>query len=117
MKNFILSVILIAVISAIGEMFLPWWIIAVVGFGVGYFLPLKPGSSFLSGFTAVFLLWVAYAFMLTHANNDILAKKVAMLLSLKGHVMALLLVTGVIGGLVAGFATLSGRLSAHLVSG
>jgi hypothetical protein len=115
MRNFHLSVIIIIVTAAILQQFLPWWIIAVVAFATGYLVQQKSSSAFIAGFISIFLLWVAYAWILSYANNDILAKKVAMLLPLKGHVSFLLIVTGIVGGLVSGFAALSGRLAANVM--
>jgi hypothetical protein len=112
MKNFFLSTLAIIVISAIAQMFLPWWIIAVASYIVAYVIEQKSFTSFLSGFLAIFLLWSVYAFVLSSANENILASKVALLLPLKGNVWLLLLVTGIIGGLVSGFAALSGNLAA-----
>ncbi len=114
MRNFFLSLLLTAALSFILQLFLPWWIIAPVAFFFGCFFIQNPLPSFLSGFLAVFLLWTIYAFILSSSNENILATKVANLLPLKGSVTALLLVTGVIGGLVGGFAALSGNLAAKL---
>lgn len=109
MKNFLIAFSGIIIISAIAQAIAPWWIIAVVAFGVSYGVSQKAFTAFLSGFLAVFVLWVAYAFWLSHGNNDVLAKKVAQLLPFKGHVSFLLLATGIIGGLVSGLGALSGR--------
>lgn len=114
MKNFILSVLVIIVGAAALQPFFPWYIIAAVAFVTGYLIKQSALTSFLSGFTAIFLLWVVYAFILSNANNDLLAHKVAMLLPLSGNVHLLMLVTGIIGGVVSGFAALSGRFAASL---
>ena len=114
MKNFLVTVFVIVFLCSLLQPFLPWYIIAVVAFIAGYFIKQSPGSAFGAGFLAIFLLWVSYAFVLSHANNDLLAHKVATLLPMKGHVSVLLLVTGIIGGAVSGFAALSGRFAAAL---
>lgn len=114
MKNFILSVIIIAFVSAVLQVFLPWYIIALAAFVTGYAVKQSAFSVLVAGFLAVFLLWIAYAFILSHANNDLLARKVAGLLPLGGNVSLLLIITGVIGGLVSGFAALSGKFAAAL---
>lgn len=114
MKRFYFSVIAIVFACSVIQQFAPWWSIAVVAFMVGYMVKQKSWAAFFAGFTAVFFLWIFYAFMLSHANKDILAHKVADLLPLKGHVSLLLLLTGIIGGLVSGFGALSGRLAANL---
>jgi hypothetical protein len=114
MKNFFLSLLLIAVIAGLLQLFLPWWVVAVTAFAVVYFIQQKPFTAFVAGFFAIFLLWSVYAFLLSSANENILALKVALLLPLKGNVWALFAVTGLIGGLVSGFAALSGNLAAQM---
>ena len=114
MRNFLVSIAAIIFLSTIFQQFLPWYFIAIVAFVVGYLIKQSALTAFVAGFVAIFLLWVTYAAVLSHANNDLLAHKVATLIPLKGNVSLLLLVTGTIGGLVSGFAALSGRLAAAL---
>ena len=115
MKNFFFSIIIIITGAALLEPFLPWWSIALPAFSVGFFYEQKSFVAFLSGFVAVFVLWSGYAFFLSAANDNLLALKVAKLFPLNGSVIGLLLVTGTIGGLVSGFAALSGNRSrAHV---
>jgi len=114
MKNFFFSIVIILTASMVLQQFLPWWIIVLPAFSVGFFYEQKSLVAFLSGFIAVFVVWSFYAFFLSAANDDILAKKVAMLLPLQGKVWLLLIVTGIVGGLVSGFAALSGSLAAKL---
>jgi hypothetical protein len=61
----------------------------------------------LSGFTALFLLWGALAWVISSNNNHLLAGKVALILKM-GNPILLIIVTALIGGLVAGFAALAG---------
>lgn len=116
MKNFLLSTILTATLAGLLQLFLPWWIIAVVAFAVAIAIKQSSGMAFLSGFTGVFLLWVIYAFTLSSANDNILASRVAELLKPLTHgiIAVLYVLTGIIGGLVAGFAALSGSLAGKL---
>ncbi|MDB5281942.1 MAG: hypothetical protein JWO06_1017 [Bacteroidota bacterium] len=114
MKNFFLSVIFIAVAAAIFQMFGHWWVIALVAFAIGYLIELKSYLSFLSGFLGIFLLWTLYAAGISHGNHDLLAKKVSELLPFHGHVYLLIIATGTVGGLVGGFASLTGRLTGNL---
>jgi len=112
MKNFLLSVIAIIVFSAILQPFMPWYVIAIVAFCTGYLVQQSSIAAFASGFIAMFLLWTVYAGILSHANGDLLARKVATLIPLGGNVIVLLVITGFIGGLVSGLASLTGRLAA-----
>jgi hypothetical protein len=111
MKNFILSLIVVAFVSALLQIFLPWYIIVLAGFIAGYTVKQKSGAAFASGFLGVFLLWAGYAYYLSSRNGDLLAHKVALILPLHGNVAALILITGLLGGLVSGFASLTGSLA------
>jgi hypothetical protein len=106
----IFPVLAIIVLCAIGQNFLPWWSIAPIAFIVSYLLRLKAGTGFLAGFLALFILWAGMAVMIDHSNEHILSSKVALLFPLKGNYVILFILTGIIGGLVAGFAALSGAL-------
>jgi hypothetical protein len=86
----------------------PWWIIAPGAFLVALVIPMRPWPTWLSGFLGVFLCWLALAWQADEANNHLLSAKIAAVLPLGGQSWALLLAAGVVGGLVAGFAGLSG---------
>ncbi|WP_300599701.1 hypothetical protein [Niabella sp.] len=107
MKIFV-SVITIGVLSYISGIYLPWWGIAVAGFAVAVLLRQKPAHSFWSGFIAVFLLWLFLAWRINTANDGILAGRIGLLLGIGKSPVLLAVITGVIGGLVTGMASLSG---------
>ena len=106
--KFFISIILIALLSVGACLYLPWWSIAVVSFIVAAVIPQKPFTSFLSGFIALFLLWGLLSWYISSNNNDLLAHKISVLLLKMDSPMVLILVTALIGALVAGFAALSG---------
>jgi hypothetical protein len=116
MRNFLLSVLVIILFTAILQVFLPWWSMVVVALLVGFVFPNKAGLAFLSGFLALFLLWAGYAFVLSSANNHLLADKMAELLKplTQGNRVMLFVVSGLLGGLVAGMASLTGNYAAKL---
>ncbi|MES2004156.1 MAG: hypothetical protein V4450_06510 [Bacteroidota bacterium] len=87
---------------------LPWWSFAVTSLLVSLAVHQKPGKSFLSGFAGLFLLWAGMALLKDAANEHILSTKVASILPLGGSYLVLILVTGIVGGLVSGFAALTG---------
>ena len=87
---------------------MPWWSFAITSLIVAMAVHQKPGKAFLSGFIGLFLLWSILAFLKDSANDHLLATKVAQILPLGGSYIVLILVTGVIGGLVAGLAALTG---------
>ena len=112
--KFFASVILIALLSFALCLFLPWWVIAIAGFAVAFAIPQNAGLSFVAGFVAVFILWAGLSFWMSSANNHLLAHKISMLFIKVDNPMLLIVVTGLIGGLVAGFGSLTGRLSRKL---
>jgi hypothetical protein len=56
----------------------------------------------------LFILWFVLAFWIDLSNDGVLSVKIASLLPLDGSKWLLMIVTSFVGGLVAGFAALSG---------
>ena len=106
--KFFISILLIALLSFALGLYLPWWTLAVVAFAVAALIHQRAGKSFLSGFIAVFLLWGILALMIDQKNQHILSRKISSLLSLGNSSFVLVLITAIIGGLVAGLAAMSG---------
>lgn len=106
--KFLVATVLTALLAFISGLFLPWWGIAVTSLLVAVLVHQKAGKAFLAGFLGLFLLWAALAWWIDMKNNGILSKKIASVLPLGGNAILLILVTGFIGGLVAGFAAMSG---------
>ncbi len=106
--KFLTATILTALLGFISGLFLPWWGIAITSLLVAVLVHQKGGKAFLSGFLGLFLLWALLAWWIDMKNNGVLSKKIAGILPLGGSSIVLILVTGLIGGLVAGFAAMSG---------
>ncbi len=106
--KFFISLLLIALLSFALGLYLPWWTLAVVAFAVAALIHQHAGKSFLSGFLAIFLLWGILAFIIDQKNQHLLSRKISGLLSLGDGSLLLILVTALIGGLVAGVAAMSG---------
>ncbi len=105
--KFLISIILIILLSFCACLYFPWWSIAIVAFLVSVFLRQTPLVSFFSGFTALFLLWGIMSFWISSNNNDILAHRVALLIFKSDNTFLLILSTALIGALVAGIAALT----------
>ena len=108
--KFLTATILTALLAFISGLFLPWWGIAITSLLVAVLVHQKAGKAFLAGLLGVFLLWAGLAWWIDMKNNGVLSKKVAAVLPLGGNALLLILLTGIIGGLVAGMAALSGSL-------
>ena len=108
--RFITSILLIALLAAVAEYFLPWWSLAAVAFAVALMMKLKPGQAFLSGFLGIALLWAGIAIWRDMANDHILADRLAVLILKVPNHWLFVVLTAVVGGLVGGFAAWSGAL-------
>lgn len=106
--RFLLTVLLIFLLSFIAGIFLPWWSIAIVAFLVALLLPQSLGRSFLAGFSGIFFLWAIVALWIDLKNESVLSVKIAELFPLQGSTMLLIFITALVGALVAGFAAMSG---------
>ncbi|HPG11783.1 MAG TPA: hypothetical protein PLU37_09650 [Chitinophagaceae bacterium] len=106
--KFIVSTVLTGVLAFIVGLYFPWWGIAVSSLLVAVLVHQKSWRAFLAGFLGLLLCWGGLAYWIDMKNNGILSSKIAQVLPLGGNSFLLILVTGVVGGLVAGFAALTG---------
>jgi hypothetical protein len=104
----IVAIILTGLLTFIGGLYMPWWSLAIAAFLVALLIPQRAGKAFLSGFLGVFILWAALAWWIDMKNQGILSGKIAAILPLGGNSILLILVSALVGGLVAGFAAMSG---------
>ncbi|PZX63443.1 hypothetical protein [Hydrotalea sandarakina] len=110
--KFVISILITALLSFAFSLYaaFPWYTFAICAFVVALAIHQKPYKAFLAAFIALFLLWGIWAFLIDAANNHILSKKVAEILPLHGSSIAIILVTALVGGIVAGMAALTGSL-------
>ena len=106
--KFLASLILTALLAFIAGLYLPWWGIAIAAFIVALIVYQHAGMAFLSGFCGLLLLWSTLAFWIDAGNESIFSAKIGVLLGIGNNPFLLILITGIVGGLVAGFAAMSG---------
>ena len=106
--KFIAALIITALLSFIAGLYLPWWSIAIAAFIVALLVYQNAGMAFLSGFSGLFLLWSGLAFWIDNGNDSILSARIGELLGIGNNPFLLILITAIIGALVAGFAAMSG---------
>lgn len=102
----ILTAFLAFVVGLYGA--LPWWSFAITSLIVAVAVHQHAGRAFLSGFLGLFLLWGLLAFMKDSANDHVLSTKVSQLFLKSDSYILIILVTALVGGLVSGFAALTG---------
>ena len=103
----LLAIVLTALLSFVGGLYLPWWSIAIAAFISALLIPMRSGKSFLAGILGVFILWGLLAWWIDLKNEHILSARIAAIFPLGGSSIAIILVTGLIGALVGGFAALT----------
>jgi hypothetical protein len=103
--KFAIQIIVTIIVCFLLQTFLPWWTMAIGAFVIGYTLGNNGYVSFAAGFLAVGLLWLGMAFYVDQSTHSILTEKVNRLLPLNSFIL-----TTLIGGLVGGFAALTGSL-------
>jgi hypothetical protein len=116
MKRILIHSILSIALALLLQLFTPWWGVVLATAISSFIIRLKGGWVFFAPFLVIGLFWAAQAYLIAAANDFILAQKIAVLLPLDGSVSLLLVFTAVIGGLVAGLGSLSGRTLKVLVS-
>lgn len=103
--------LLIFVICLIFQLFLPWWVIAPIVFGLAFWKAKSSKKAFAVGFSAIFILWLIMGLVKTIPNENILANRVGQMLMLPDlsfNWIIVLLISGLIGGLAAGLSALAG---------
>lgn len=105
--KFLFKIILIAGACYVAELFFPWWSVVICAFLIGMMMPARGGSDFLAGFMGVGLLWLIFAWMIDIDTDSILSEQIAPVLYLN-NALVLVAITGLIGGIVGGFACLAG---------
>ena len=106
--KFLVSLIVTMLLSFTSCLYFPWWSIAVTSFIVAVAIPQSSVKSFLTGFLALFMLWAALSFWISVNNDHILAHRVSLLVFKIDNPYLLMLVTALVGGLVASFAAMTG---------
>ena len=103
--------LIIVILCLVLQLFLPWWIITPLAFGAAFWKANSAAHAFWSGFFAVFALWIVTGLFYSIPNGHILANRVGGMFGLPDTTLnwvIVLLISGVIGGLTAGFCSLAG---------
>jgi hypothetical protein len=106
--KFFTAIVLTALLAFVAGLYLPWWSIAIVAFAVAVLVHQKAPKAFMAGFLGLFLLWGGLSYWIDIKNDGVLSTKIASLLSLGGSSFLLIIITGLVAGIIAGFAALSG---------
>ena len=92
-------------------LYFTWWSFAVTSFIIALFVHQKAWAAFAAAFLGPFLLWAIMALIIDSANDHLLSQKIATILPLHGSSGLLIFIAALVGGLVSGFAGLTGTLA------
>lgn len=105
--KFVIQFVAILFSAHLLALFMPWYCIALAAFVMGYML--KSNANFLAGFLAIAALWTFNAWLIDSGSNSDLPIRVANIFPVK-HKTLLFLAMALIGGVIGGFAAVTGSL-------
>lgn len=106
--NFLLRIVVIALLSSVAQIYFPWWSIILVALVVEMILGKGDSTKFFAGFYGIAIPWMVYAGYLDHANASILSDRVLQMFSLPPFGFVLVIITGLIGGIIGGVSSVVG---------
>ncbi|MCH2046183.1 MAG: hypothetical protein MK212_18860 [Saprospiraceae bacterium] len=113
--RFFTGLLIIILLAYLSNFIFPWWGVVVVAAAVGFGLRMSGGLSFLCGFISLALLWGIHTTLINSANGGELSAKIGEVFGTSSS--ALWWLTILIGGLLGGFATITGTYGGMLVLG
>ena len=109
--KFITVLLLTALLGFATPLYFGWWSFAATSFIIALFIQQKAFIAFIAGFAGMALLWLFFTLIIDNANQHILSQKIAQILPLNGSSLLIILITSLTGGLISGFASLSGSFA------
>ncbi|QJW91867.1 hypothetical protein HNV11_22025 [Spirosoma taeanense] len=103
-----IQIIIIALLSLLAQLLLPWWSIALVAFLVCFWRSASVVRAFGYGFVGVSLVWLVYALLIHFQTDGIFTGRMSLLLFKTDHAAIALIIIVILSGLVGGLAGLSG---------
>ena len=108
MKKILQSLGLIFFLSAVLQLFFPWWIVVIVSGIISFWSDYKPAKTFLTAFIAISGLWLTYALFIDIRTTAILSSKIAEVFAISSTM--LLFLTSFVGGFAAGLGGTTGSM-------
>lgn len=106
--NLFVRIGLIAVLTVGAQQFLPWWSVVIIAFLVEALAGKQNDTSFFSGFYGVAIPWMIYAGYIDTLSDSILSVRILDLFQLPQFGFVMVIITGFLGGLYGGLASLVG---------
>jgi hypothetical protein len=113
-KNILIQAISTLFLAGLFQLFLPWWTMVIPCFVIGFLFGHSGKIAFTTGLLSVGLLWVGLALWISQQTHSALPGQISNLFPGKSG-FVLLTLTGLVGGLTGGLASLTGYLFRRLV--
>ncbi|MEZ4883607.1 MAG: hypothetical protein R3E32_02630 [Chitinophagales bacterium] len=113
MTNFFQRTFIIALLSGVAQLFMPFWIVVIIAAVVSLFTADSAASGFASGSAAIGTLWLFTIMYLDISTLSVLTNRMVELFTLpsKTH---LITITVFIGSLLGGMGAMTGALLRQL---
>ena len=106
--NLALRIILVAVLGSVAQMYLPWWSAVVIALAVEAIAGKANSTAFFSGFYGIAIPWMILSGYIDFHNQSILSVQILEMFKLPPYGFVMVVVTGLLGGLIGGFASVVG---------
>jgi uncharacterized membrane protein YfcA len=106
--KFILALLMMAAFSFVACIYFPWWTITIAVAFISIVLHQDAKKSFFAGFFALFFLWAGLNYWISMNNEHLLAQQLSVLIIKMKQPLALVFMTGFVGGLVGGLSAVVG---------
>lgn len=110
-----MTYIIILIVSAVAQLFLPWWVIAPISFLVAAWRADSVKGAVFASTGAIATLWIAYAAYLNISTDGVMLQKIGGMFAENISILKKLPVTPsffgimiLIGSMVAGFSATAG---------
>ncbi|WP_080238082.1 M48 family metalloprotease [Spirosoma rigui] len=103
-----IQIILVALISLVAQLVLPWWSLAIVAFSVCFWRSRSSGLAFLYGFLGVAVVWLGYALIIQLQTDGVFVGRMSELLFKSNTSVLPVSATTLLGGIVGGVAGMAG---------
>jgi len=113
-NNILIQAVSTLILAGLFQLFLPWWTLVIPCLVISFLYGQSGRSSFITGLLSVGLLWVGLALWISQQTQSALPAQISNLFPGKSGII-LLSLTGLVGGLTGGLASLTGYLIRRLV--
>lgn len=103
-----IQILVIAILSLIAQLVLPWWSLAIVTFVVCFWRSSSALTAFVYSFLGIAIVWLGYSLWVYGQTDGVFIMRISQLVFKANNAVLPFVGTTILGGLVGGLAGLSG---------